>query len=177
MLANKMWKQTIMDSKMLDENKQFTFTIKQLTNLFNIQIEKFYDFLTISYEGDRDTEGDVLSYEQFEEFRKKNFGSKRNYETSCNEVRIIDYINQQLTVEDQYLLGKSFIQYLNSRLTLMTDKRIYYLLSLDDDILTIFFYQEWDTNDTPFNENLDEYNNPVAIYTSDELPNNIINNV
>ena len=71
MLANKMWKQTIIDSKMLDENKQFTFTIKQLTNLFNIQIEKFYDFLTISYEGDREMEGDVLSYEQFEEFRKK----------------------------------------------------------------------------------------------------------
>lgn len=172
-----MWQQTIDNFEVLKENKLFSFNIKQLTNLFNMKIERFYDFLTISYEGDRESEeeGDKVTYEQFEDFRKKTFGNKRNYETSCNEIRLIDYTNQELTLENQCVLGKLFIQYLNSRLTLMTNRKIYYQLSINDDILTIFFYQEWDNKDTPLNEDLDTYLNPVAIYTSDELSNNIIN--
>ena len=178
MLKNKLWDQTIENFKIVDENFLFSFTIKQLTNLFNIQIERFYDFLIISYEGDRELgeELEQISYEQFEKFRKATFGSKRNYETSCNEIRITDYLGQQLTLEEQYLLSKQFIQNLNSRLILMTNRKIYYLLSIEDNILTLFFYQEWDDKDTPLNENLNEYNNPIAIFTSDELSNNIINN-
>lgn len=103
--------------------------------------------------------------------KRKTFTDETGYELANTELRIIDFIDKELTIEEQYNLGMIYIHIINSRLSLIMVKKIDYFLGIDDDILTIRFYQVRDEEIEWFTD-LESYSEPVAIISSDEIPSN-----
>jgi len=122
-------KMQIIDKKAkLYMNNTITFSLKNLDKLFNIKIQNIFDCILIM-----DDEEIDLNENQFFEVIKM-YGDKTGYEASNNELRIIDYIdNKEVSKENQYLIGKSFIINLSTRIS----KRVAFYFSFDDDILII----------------------------------------
>lgn len=168
MLCNHLWKTYI---KKFEKNKDTpTITIKEIESLFNRSIQNIYGCLLLDCTTNRSDDAPITK-EQFNKGIHYHNG-RSGYEYSNNEFRIIDYVKKRLSITEQYMLGMSYIQYLNSRLTLLTDRKIYYFSFFDDkDIFQIRFYQQWEDEEEFLSVNIEDSLNPIAIYTSDELCN------
>ncbi|MHC5216380.1 hypothetical protein ACYSNR_06910 [Enterococcus sp. LJL128] len=176
MINNNLWDKKInySDSEIFESS--ITFNLKQLEQLFTMKIECIYGCFTLVYGEENeepDNSEDVLSNEEFNRFMKKMFTDEIGYEFANTELRIIDFIDQELTIAQQYQLGKIYIHCLNARLTLMTNRKINYFMGFDDDILTIRFYQEWESSVTHF-DHLENFSDPVAIISSEEISNGFV---
>lgn len=168
MLCNSLWKIYVQN---FENNEDIpTLTIKELESLFNRSIQNIHGCLLLDCTVNRSDDADITK-EQFDKVIKYHNG-KSGYEYSNNEFRIVDYVKKELSITEQYLLGMSYMRYLNSRLILLTDRKIYYFLFFDDnDIFQIRFYQKWVDDEDFRSVNIEDYSNPVAIYTSNELYN------
>lgn len=171
MRTNKLWDEKMAGKDLKGTENKFTFSLEQLEQLFSIKIKNIYGCLGLVF-GEEDEALDfseqTLSRAAFKESVKKGFGSEIGYEYSGTELRIIDYVDQALTVEEQYLLGRIYIQCMNNRLALMTDRKIHYVMGFDEDILTTWFYQDWENVLGHFDE-LEGFINPVAVLSSEEV--------
>jgi hypothetical protein len=152
-------KMQIIDIKAkLSMNNTITFSLKKLDQLFNIKIQNIFDCILIM-----DDEGIDLSEDQFFEVIEM-YGDKTGYEASNNELRIIDYIdNRDLSKENQYLIGKSFIINLSTRIS----KKTVFYFSFDDDILTIRFHIFRETDGLWISDDLEKFEEATGYFIFD----------
>lgn len=168
MLCNRLW-ETYMEKFEKNKDKPM-LTIKEIESLFNRSIQNVYGCLLLDCTTER-SDNAYITKEQFDKVINQHNG-KSGYEYSNNEFRIVDYVKETLSIEEQYLLGMSYMQYLNSRLTALTDRRIYYFLFFDDnDIVQIRFYQQWEDEKNFSSPTVEGFSNPMAIFNSEELFN------
>jgi hypothetical protein len=91
------------------------------------------------------------------------YDDKTGYEASNNELRIVDYIeDNDVSKESQYLNGKSFITNLSNRIS---REKVYYF-SFDDELLTIRFYL-FREKDGLWLEDLEQYEEATGYFISD----------
>lgn len=162
MRSNAKWKNNINTTNNLVSTKTITFTLDELDRCFNKRIVDVYGCLIFSNKEIN------ISKERFE-IILKNYHDRTRYEASINEIRIIDFVEQDLSVSEQIQFGMLYIRYINSGLKLLTNKKINYLFGISDEVLTIRFHQEWE-NDTSWFAELESYSEPVAVISSDEIP-------
>lgn len=170
MLCNSLWKNKV---ELLIKDKlsnELNLTYNEVDSLFNRNIFDIYGCLILDCTTDRSEEIEI-THEQFEAVIAYN-GDRTGYEYSCNEFRMVDYVDKHLNLEEQYILTKSYIEYLNSRLTLMTKRKILYILSIDGNILQMRFHQEWEGDRPYYDNNLETIGQPIAIFGSNDLSNN-----
>lgn len=171
MRANKLWNEKMSGKDLSGLTNTFTFSLEQLEQLFSIRIKSIHGCFSLIFGDEEDELGWEKSFASSVDFKasiKKSFGNEVGYEFSGTELRIIDWLDQELTVAEQYQLGMVYIRCMNNRLTLMTDKKIHYVLGFSDDTLTIWFYQDWEDSMGHFEE-LEGFDGPVAVLSSDEV--------
>ncbi|MDA9472133.1 hypothetical protein [Enterococcus sp. 5H] len=170
MLCNSLWENNIQIFDAQMHKQELMLTLDETDSLFNRKIFDIFGCLILDCTLDRSEEIEI-SQEQFEAVIEYNT-DRTGYEYSSNEFRIIDYIEKDLSIKDQYLLTMSYIQYLNSRLTLMTKNKIYYILFCNETILQMRFYQEWQGDSSLFSKNIEDFDHPFAMYASNDVPCN-----
>lgn len=167
MRCNELWRNEFQVIKTQSYMEDSLLTLNEADMLFNRRVFDIYGCLVLDITLDR-TAKIELTKEQFEKVLQNNL-DRTGYEYSNNEFRVVDYIKRDMNKDEQYLLSMMYIKHLNARLTLMTKQKINYVLFFTDDALQIRFYQEWEGEPQLHIENLEDYKDPVAIYTSDEL--------
>lgn len=142
----------------LVEDNTVTFSLDNLDRLFNMQIQDIFDCILIV-----DDEKIELTEAQFVDV-VKIYGDKTGYEASNNELRIIDYCENELTEAQQYSIGKSFISDLNNKIP----GKVVFYFSYDDEVLTIRFHKFRKAEGLWTNENTEEYNEPFGYFISNK---------
>lgn len=89
---------------------------------------------------------------------------------------MIDFFDSPLDVIEQYKIGILYVQCLSNRLLTLTNCKIAYLFSYNDDILTIHCPQKREDEKVFFGTDINKFTEPVGILMSAELPLNIIKN-
>ncbi|MGC6768821.1 hypothetical protein [Enterococcus sp. LJL51] len=169
MLTNKCWEEEFAQNNENITEHELTFNIDDFNRCINMEIYDMHDCLTLS------NRGIEISAKQFDAILKEYPLGRVGYEVYNNEFRVIDFVSQNLSIRAQWQFGRMYVQYLNSRLTLIKDRKIYYILSINDDILTIRFHQEWEEEIHYFsNIDINDRSEPIAIITSSELPINFL---
>ncbi|MHC5216665.1 hypothetical protein ACYSNR_08350 [Enterococcus sp. LJL128] len=164
MQSNEAWKKEIGELENFENSQALKFTLDELNSFFNKRLVDVYGCLIFS---NRESS---MSQENFEA-HLKNFLDRTGYEASANEIRMIDFFEQSLTIQEQVQLARVFIQNINSRLQLLTSQRIIYIFGINDNILTTRFHQEWE-DESSWLGDLEGFTSPIAVVTSEELPEN-----
>ena len=145
-------------------------SIEELSLFCNVSVKKIYDCLILS---SRKTN---VTKEQFEKVVSYNT-DKSGYEYSNNDCRIVDFFKSQLTIEQQYKLARVFIQCLNNRLISLTENEIVYIIGIDNNLLTLHFYQKRE-NEVIIDENdVENFEEAIGIISSEELSLNVLQNI
>ncbi|MGX7151139.1 hypothetical protein [Enterococcus ureasiticus] len=169
MIKNEKMKKLIENADITDVDEKISVSIKEMQEAFNVSIEKLYDCLILSNEKTNITEEQFLRV-------VSSYGSLAGYEFANTECRMIDFFDSPLDVIEQYKIGLLYVQCLNNRLLTLTNYKIAYLFSYNDDILTIRFHQKREDGEVFFDTDINKFTEPVGILMSDELSLNIIEN-
>ncbi|EOH98183.1 hypothetical protein UAY_02430 [Enterococcus moraviensis ATCC BAA-383] len=169
MKANKAMMKIIENVNEKSNDEKISISIKEMQEFLTISIEKLYDCLILSNEKTNITEEQFLR-------GVSSSGSLAGYEFVNTECRMIDFFDSPLNVIEQYKIGLLYVQCLNNRLLTLTNYKIAYLFSYNDDILTIRFHQKREDEEVFFCTDINKFTEPVGILMSDELSLNIIEN-
>ena len=169
MITNENMEKLIKNVRMSNVDEKICISIKEIQEAFNISIKRMYDCLILS------SKETSISKEQFLRV-VSSYGSLAGYEFANTECRMIDFFDSPLNVIEQYKIGLLYVQCLNNRLLTLTNYKIAYLFSYNDDILTIRFHQKREDEEVFFGTDINKFTEPVGILMSDELSLNIIEN-